>query len=117
MQEEVNGQEGLAERAWTGAVALLIGLKSRLRTMFERKVSVSYPLQKVNVSPRWHGLLALPIDPETDNDKCIICFQCERVCPDRRIPIEATGKGKDRLLTRFDIEMDKCCYCGVCGGG
>ncbi|HEY3248741.1 MAG TPA: NADH-quinone oxidoreductase subunit I [bacterium] len=114
MSVQTNGKKGLAEQAWTGAMALLIGLKSTLRTMFERKVTVSYPLQKVNVSPRWHGLLALPIDPETDNDKCIICFQCERVCPDRCIHIEATGKAKDRLLTRFDIEMDKCCYCGLC---
>ena len=101
-------------RVIAGIVGLVVGLRSTLRTMFEPKVTVSYPLQKVNVSPRWHGLLALPIDPETDNDKCIICFQCERVCPDRCIHIEATGKAKDRLLTRFDIEMDKCCYCGLC---
>ncbi|MBI2123457.1 MAG: hypothetical protein HYT96_04790, partial [Armatimonadetes bacterium] len=109
-----NGKQSLAEQAWAGAVGLVVGLKATLRTMFERKVTVSYPVQKVNVSPRWHGLLALPIDQETDNDKCIICFQCERVCPDRCIHIEATGKAKDRLLTRFDIEMDKCCYCGLC---
>ncbi|MGH2626200.1 MAG: 4Fe-4S binding protein, partial [Anaerolineales bacterium] len=32
----------------------------------------------------------------------------------RCIHIEATGKGKERLLTRFDIEMDKCQYCGLC---
>lgn len=106
--------QSLSQRVVQGAIGLLVGLKSTLRTMFEPKVTVSYPIQKVNISNRWHGLLALPIDPETDNDKCIICFQCERVCPDRCIHIEATGKGKDRLLTRFDIEMDKCCYCGLC---
>lgn len=114
MQMHSDGKKSLAELAWQGAVGLVVGLKATLRTMFERKITVSYPLEKVNVSPRWHGLLALPIDPETDNDKCIICFQCERVCPDRCIHIEATGKAKDRLLTRFDIEMDKCCYCGLC---
>ncbi len=108
------GQKGLLERTGQGALGLVIGLGATLRTMFQRKVTVSYPVQKVNISPRWHGLLALPIDPETDNDKCIICFQCERVCPDRCIHIEAAGKGKDRELTRFDIEMDLCCYCGLC---
>ncbi len=107
-------QKGLLERTWQGALGLVVGLGATLRTMFQRKITVSYPVQKVNVSPRWHGLLALPIDPETDNDKCIICFQCERVCPDRCIHIEAAGKGKDRVLTRFDIEMDLCCYCGLC---
>src|SRR5437773_11480078 len=94
-------------RVIAGIVGLVVGLRSTLRTMFEPKVTVSYPLQKVNVSARWHGLLALPIDPETDNDKCIICFQCERVCPDRCIHIEATGKAKDRLLTRFDIRSEE----------
>jgi len=114
MTPHPNGRKSLVEQAAAGMVGLFVGLKATLRTMFERKITVSYPVQKVNVSPRWHGLLALPIDPETDNDKCIICFQCERVCPDRCIHIEATGKAKDRILTRFDIEMDKCCYCGLC---
>ncbi len=114
MQISPNGRKSRAEQAWQGVLGLLIGLNATFRTMFERKVTVSYPVQKVNVSPRWHGLLALPIVPETDNDRCIICFQCERVCPDRCIHIEATGKAKDRVLTRFDIEMDKCCYCGLC---
>ena len=114
MMPHSDGRRSRMVRIVAGMVGLVVGLKSTLRAMFEPKVTVSYPLQKVNVSPRWHGLLALPIDPETDNDKCIICFQCERVCPDRCIHIEATGKAKDRLLTRFDIEMDKCCYCGLC---
>ncbi len=109
-----DGRKSLLERSLAGLLGLVVGLKATLRTLFERKVTVSYPVQKVNVSARWHGLLALPIDQETDNDKCIICFQCERVCPDRCIHIEATGKAKDRILTRFDIEMDKCCYCGLC---
>ncbi len=109
-----DGRKSLPAQIWESAVGLLVGLRSTLRTLFEPKATVVYPIQKVNVSNRWHGLLALPIDPETDNDKCIICFQCERVCPDRCIHIEATGKGKDRILTRFDIEMDKCCYCGLC---
>jgi len=93
---------------------LATGLRVTIEAMMRPKNTVMYPIQKVDVSPRWHGLLALPIDPEIGSDKCIICFQCERVCPDRCIHIEAAGRGKDRLLTRFDIEMDKCCYCGLC---
>ena len=104
----------LAGRAWDGVVGLYTGLMVTIRAMVRPKNTVKYPLEKVDISPRWHGLLALPIDPETGNDKCIICFQCERVCPDRCIHIEATGRAKDRILTRFDIEMDKCCYCGLC---
>ena len=95
-------------------VALAGGLALTFRVMLRHKVTVKYPQERLDVSNRFHGLLALPIDPETGNDRCIICFQCERICPDRCIHIEAEGKGKERVLTRFDIEMDKCCYCGYC---
>jgi len=102
------------ERVWQGAQALAEGLRLTFTALLRPKNTVMYPLRKVDVSPRWHGLLALPIDPQTGNDQCIICFQCERVCPSRCIHIEATGRAKERVLTRFDIEMDKCQYCGLC---
>ncbi|HEX4834908.1 MAG TPA: NADH-quinone oxidoreductase subunit I [bacterium] len=104
----------LVGRVIRAAAALGIGLSVTLRTMFRHKVTVKYPVERLPVSHRFHGLLALPIDPETGNDRCIICFKCERICPDRCIHIEAEGKGKERVLSRFDIEMDKCCYCGLC---
>lgn len=104
----------LVGRVIRAATALGIGLSVTLRTMFRPKVTVKYPVERLPVSNRFHGLLALPIDPETGNDRCIICFKCERICPDRCIHIEAEGKGKERVLSRFDIEMDKCCYCGLC---
>jgi len=101
-------------RVVQGAQALVTGLRLTFNALIAPKNTVMYPIKKVNVSTRWHGLLALPVDPQTGNDQCIICFQCERVCPSRCIHIEARGKGKERLLTRFDIEMDKCQYCGLC---
>jgi NADH-quinone oxidoreductase subunit I len=104
----------LLNRLTRAATALGAGLGLSFRVMLRHKVTVQYPIERVDVSNRFHGLLALPIDPETGKDRCIICFQCERICPDRCIHIEAEGKGKDRVLTRFDIEMDKCCYCGLC---
>jgi len=104
----------LLNRLTRGVTALAVGLGLTFKLMLERKVTVKYPLQKLNISNRFHGLLALPVDPETGKDLCIICFKCERICPDRCIHIEAEGKGKERVLTRFDIEMDKCCYCGYC---
>jgi NADH-quinone oxidoreductase subunit I len=104
----------LAERAFGAARALATGLGLTWEVMFRRKVTVKYPVERLPVSNRFHGLLALPIDPETGKDRCIICFQCERVCPSRCIHIEAQGKGKERVLSRFDIEMDKCQYCAFC---
>lgn len=105
---------GWAGRVGSAAVALATGLSLTWKEMFRHKVTVKYPVERLPVSHRFHGLLALPIDPETGKDACIICFKCERICPDRCIHIEAEGKGKERVLSRFDIEMDKCCYCGLC---
>jgi len=105
---------GRAERVGRAIRALGSGLTLTFRVMLRPKVTVKYPVEKLPVSHKFHGLLALPVDPETGNDRCIICFKCERICPDRCIHIEAEGKGKERVLTRFDIEMDKCCYCGLC---
>lgn len=104
----------LLQRTAEAVQGLVTGLGVTFQNLARPKVTLMYPLEKSNVSPRWHGLLALPVDTETGNDKCIICFQCERICPSRCIHIEATGKGKERVLTRFDIEMDKCQYCGLC---
>jgi NADH-quinone oxidoreductase subunit I len=104
----------LVKRTAAAVSGLVTGLGVTLQNIVRPKVTVMYPIEKSNVSPRWHGLLALPVDAETGSDKCIICFQCERICPSRCIHIEAEGKGKERLLTRFDIEMDKCQYCGLC---
>jgi NADH-quinone oxidoreductase subunit I len=105
---------GWAGRVGSAAVALATGLSLTWKEMFRHKVTVKYPVERLPVSHRFHGLLALPVDPETGKDACIICFKCERICPDRCIHIEAEGKGKERVLSRFDIEMDKCCYCGLC---
>jgi NADH-quinone oxidoreductase subunit I len=111
-----NGERrvGWAGRIERAAVALATGLGLTWKEMFRHKVTVKYPVERLPVSHRFHGLLALPVDPETGKDACIICFKCERICPDRCIHIEAEGKGKERVLSRFDIEMDKCCYCGLC---
>ncbi|RYF75008.1 MAG: 4Fe-4S dicluster domain-containing protein, partial [Cytophagaceae bacterium] len=58
-------------------------------------------------------------------DDCIVCDKCAKVCPVDCItidPIKATeevGRASDgspiRLYAaQFDIDMAKCCYCGLC---
>ncbi len=58
-------------------------------------------------------------------DDCIVCDKCAKVCPVNCIdiePIKATetfGKTSDGTPKRlyaavFDIDMAKCCFCGLC---
>ena len=40
---------------------------------------------------------------------------CEAVCPAQAITIESEEKGDgSRKTTRYDIDMLKCIYCGLC---
>lgn len=58
-------------------------------------------------------------------DDCIVCDKCAKICPVNCItiePIRATeeigrtsdGTPKRIYAARFDIDMGKCCFCGLC---
>jgi NAD(P)H-quinone oxidoreductase subunit I len=59
---------------------------------------------------RYRGLLAV------DLEICTACLACERACPIDCIVIDAV-KDKEAgglVMSRFDIDMAKCMYCGLC---
>ena len=59
---------------------------------------------------RYRGIL------EVDLEICTGCLACERACPIDCIVIDAPKDKQTRqmLLTRFDIDIAKCMYCGLC---
>jgi NADH-quinone oxidoreductase subunit I/NAD(P)H-quinone oxidoreductase subunit I len=53
---------------------------------------------------------------EVDMEICTGCLACERACPIDCIVIDAEKdkQTKEMILTRFDIDLAKCMYCGLC---
>jgi formate hydrogenlyase subunit 6/NADH:ubiquinone oxidoreductase subunit I len=106
---------------WDGLVTVLIGMKVTWRHLFTPAVTIQYPDVKLKLPDRARNRLYVNIDD------CIGCDQCSMACPVDCITIETikstpdvnlglTSKGtKKRLyVPLFDIDIAKCCYCGLC---
>ncbi len=102
---------------WT----ILVGLKLTFKHLFVRAVTIQYPDVKLKLPERARNRLYVNIDD------CIGCKQCEMACPVDCITIEtvkalpnedlgvtSTGNKKRLWVTKFDIDISKCCYCGLC---
>jgi NADH-quinone oxidoreductase subunit I len=102
---------------WT----VLVGMKVTFRHLFQPSVTIQYPDVKPNMPERARNRLFVNMDD------CIGCDQCARACPVNCIHIETlkstpddspgeTSQGKKKALwvTKFDIDIAKCCYCSLC---
>lgn len=114
---------------WLGIYTILMSMKVTARHFFIPAVTLQYPFEKRNLEG-WQGSADKVFTRhqlEVDIDDCIGCLQCERACPVDCIDIEtiktlpgedlgkaSTGHPKRLWVARFEIDMEKCCYCGLC---
>ncbi len=97
------------------------GLRVTIPYIWKKPVTTQYPHQRLELPERTRNRLYVNMDD------CIGCDQCARACPVNCIDIETvkavgddtpgmTSQGKKKALwvTRFDIDIAKCCYCGLC---
>jgi NADH-quinone oxidoreductase subunit I len=99
------------------------GLSVIFRHLFARKVTMQYPDPKdrYELPERARNRLYVNMDD------CIGCDQCARACPVNCITIDtakalptenlgitSNGRKKALWVTRFDIDIAKCCYCSLC---
>ncbi len=98
-----------------------VGMKLTFAHLFTRSVTIQYPDVKLKLPERARNRLYVNIDD------CIGCDQCSMACPVDCITIEtikstpdvdlgvtSTGNKKRLYVPIFDIDIAKCCYCGLC---
>lgn len=85
-----------------------------LKRTFRKKVTVQYPEERSNLSPRYRGRIVLTRDPDGE-ERCVACYLCSSVCPVDCIAIEAAEDSRNRRYpAQFRINFSRCIFCGLC---
>jgi len=104
-----------AKNIWDTATTIFEGLAVTFSHFMRKPSTVQYPdrmpIRVQDTLPfRYRGIL------EVDLEICTACLACERACPIDCIVIDAKKdkETKAMMMTRFDIDIAKCMYCGLC---
>ena len=107
---------GYFGKLFSGIYNLLLGLKTTLKYLPGRSVTIQYPKVKMEMFERSRGMVTLLSDQESGKLNCTACMLCAKTCPVAAITIEREQdpETKKRYPTKFEVDSLVCCYCGMC---
>ncbi|MBL8840166.1 MAG: NADH-quinone oxidoreductase subunit I [Planctomycetes bacterium] len=85
------------------------GMQVTLRNLRRPEITVCYPEQLLPLPKGYRGIHTL------DQEACIYCFQCAKICPVECIEMKADRVEKKFLAwEQFSIDYNKCIFCNLC---
>jgi NADH-quinone oxidoreductase subunit I len=93
---------------WNSVKTTLVGMGVTGKYFLSKPVTLQYPDEKPEIADGFRGIHVYEIE------RCIACDQCANACPVDCITIESTGKGKNAVITRYEIDYNRCMFCGFC---
>ncbi len=101
---------------WELLQGMYVTWLEQIRCFTKSPFTVQYPEERLPLQPRFRGYPRLRSHPETGEELCIGCLQCEQICPDECIKIEPEPhpSGRGKRAKSFVIDYERCCLCGLC---
>jgi len=95
---------------------LFVGLWIVLREMIRFDIhTVQYPLEKLEMSPRYRAIHRLLRLFESGSERCIGCGLCEKICISNCIRMDThVDETSRKLVSEYSINFGRCIFCGYC---
>jgi len=92
---------------------LLITIRHFFRGLVGKTETLQFPEERRIYSTRFRGQHYIKSVNGVEN--CTACMLCPTVCPAECIHIEAAeGPNKEKYPEKFEIDILRCCFCGMC---
>jgi len=98
-----------------GIIEIIRGMLTVYKHTFRPPITLEYPEKKPELNSRYHGCLALMINPD-GTDVCGGCKSCMKVCPCGDLIQISTSKDENNktVVDNFTIDIGRCIFCGNC---
>ena len=86
------------------------------RALFKGEMhTVEYPNEKLPISPRYRAIHELLRFVESENERCIGCGLCEKICIAKCIRMDTKlDENSRKVVPEYTINFGRCIYCGYC---